>query len=480
MNNFKSESYEVFRHLNPSVPNVEKFAFNLLLFIIFWAPIPLGSNRPWAWGLLEIMSYTLFLLAFWCYRDSWKNRLSSHSIPILCFSLFIFWNLIQIVPLPKGVISLVSANAALLYEHLPEAASFIPISIDSGQSLVSLYKGIAYFGLFISVLLLCDTDSRIKLLMLSIVMTGIVQALYGSIEVLSGHTRSLVFDLPVKTYATGSFVYKNHYANYILLCLSMGVGYLIATLSSHTSTSRDKLRTLLSTLLSTKAIVRIGLAIMVIALVMSRSRMGNTAFFTSMTIVGFAAWFLFKNRTKGLSILIISLFVIDMFILSAWFGLDKVKERIETTALTHETRDEVIRDSLPILKDYALTGSGMGSYYTLYPVYQSDEVHLFYDHAHNDYLQFLIEAGSVPSFIILMVPLIAASRCVKAMRKRRNKLIQGVAFGVLMGVIGMLIHISVDFPLQAPANTSLFVTILALGLLTKRSSHKGVDRRREP
>ncbi|TAP40332.1 O-antigen ligase family protein [Alteromonas sp. KUL49] len=426
------------------------------------------------------MCYTLFLLSIWSFKNSWKDRLSHHSIPILCFSLFVLWNLIQIVPLPKSLISIISPNALTFYEHLPGVVSFVTLSIDSGQSLVSLYKGIAYLGLFISVLLLCETDSRIRLLVLAIVMTGVLQALYGSVEVLSGLNRSPVFDLPVKTNATGSFVYKNHFANYLMLCLSMGVGYLIATLSSQSSTSRDKLRTLLSTFLSTKAIVRIGLAIMVIALVMSRSRMGNTAFFTSMTIVGFAAWFLFKNRTRGLSILIISLFVIDMFILSAWFGLDKIKERIETTSLTHETRDEVVRDSLPMLKDYAVTGSGMGSYYSLYPVYQSDEVHLFYDHAHNDYLQFLIEAGSVSSFIILMVPLIAATRCVKAMRKRRNKLIQGVAFGVLMGVIGMLIHISVDFPLQAPANTSLFVTILALGLLTKKSSHKGVDRRREP
>ena len=29
--------------------------------LLVWAPIPLGSNRPWAWGFLEAAAFHVFL-----------------------------------------------------------------------------------------------------------------------------------------------------------------------------------------------------------------------------------------------------------------------------------------------------------------------------------------------------------------------------------------------------------------------------------
>ena len=46
-----------------------------------------------------------------------------------------------------------------------------------------------------------------------------------------------------------------------------------------------------------------------------------------------------------------------------------------------------------------------------------------------------------------------------------------------MATIGMALHSSVDFPLQAPANTAIFIVLLALGALSRdismgRQSHR--------
>ncbi|NVK57923.1 MAG: O-antigen ligase family protein [Alteromonadaceae bacterium] len=351
------------------------------------------------------------------------------------------------------------------------------VSVDAGQSMVMLLKGIAYFCFFAATILMCRTDKRIKQIMLCIICSGLFQALYGALEVLLGSDVSWVFGLPVKNITTGTFVYKNHYANYLMLCLSIGVGYLVSTLNSQAAGSnRERVRNFLNTMLNGKAVVRIALAIMVIALVMSRSRMGNTAFFASMTIIGFLGLLLIKHRSKGLTILIVSLFVIDTFILSAWFGLDKVQERLEQTSLEQEKRDEVVRDSLPLLIDFKLTGSGMGSYYSVFPNYQGEDIYAFYDHAHNDYLQFAIEAGIPATILIALLPVWAFAVGIKSLRDRRNALMQGLAFGVCMAVLGMLIHISVDFPLQAPANAMLFVIIIALGCCTKKRERRRWSR----
>ena len=439
--------------------------FYCLLALLAWLPIPLGSNRPWAWNIFELASYALFAFSAYKYRQTLFPRLSVYKLPIALFTGFLFYVFIQTIPLPSTLLSLLSPESANMY--LTAGVSTAPISIDAPQTFISLYKSVAYFCVFLTTLLLCDELKKIKRLMLLIIFAGLFQAMYGALEILFGAETSWIFQIPVKQNATGTFVYKNHFANFLMLCLSVGVGYLVSTLltSKPTGGGHQKLRNFLSMFLNGKAFVRIALAIMVIALVMSRSRMGNTAFFLSMTVVGLLSLFLIKKRTKGLTLLIISMFIIDMFILSAWFGLDKVKDRIEQTSLSTETRDEVVIDSIPLLQDFALTGSGLGTYYTAFPQYTGDEVYAFYDHAHNDYLQFAIELGIPVTFLVFMLPLLALWQCVKVLKHRKSSMAKGAAFGVLMSIVGMAIHISVDFPLQAPANATYFIVILAIGFV---------------
>jgi len=49
-----------------------------------------------------------------------------------------------------------------------------------------------------------------------------------------------------------------------------------------------------------------------------------------------------------------------------------------------------------------------------------------------------------------------------AQYKRRDPLMRGMSFAGIMGVIAILIHSSVDFNLQIPANAVMFVILLAL------------------
>ena len=92
-------------------------------------------------------------------------------------------------------------------------------------------------------------------------------------------------------------------------------------------------------------------------------------------------------------------------------------------------------------------------------------MYAFYDHAHNDYLQFAIELGIPATLIIFSLPIIALWQCVKVLKNRRSSIARGAAFGALMGIVGMAIHISIDFPLQAPANATYFIVILAIGFV---------------
>ena len=88
--------------------------------------------------------------------------------------------------------------------------------------------------------------------------------------------------------ATGTFINRNHLAGYLEICLAVGIGLMVAQLSNTSAaTWRERARQFLQTMLSSKALVRIGLVVMVIGLVLTRSRMGNIAFFFSMIVMGF-------------------------------------------------------------------------------------------------------------------------------------------------------------------------------------------------
>lgn len=442
-----------------------------------WLPIPLGSNRPWAWGLMEVVIFALSLSCAYLRQDKAWMGLRAYRLPIGLWLAFLFFAVLQVIPLPASVVSALSPSS---YEiQLAYGVQPFHLSLDLGQSYISLLKSLSYFCLFIVVLILVNTEKRLRLILLTILASGAVQALYGALEVLSGSKYSMIFGLPVTDIATGSFVYKNHFANFLLLALSAGIGLMVASLQGNKGRSpRDMMRSILSTLLGSKALIRISLAIMVIALVMSRSRMGNTAFFAAMTLIGVLALVIIKNRSRGLSILIISMFVIDVFIVSAWFGLDKVQERIESTNLSQEGRGDVVMDAMPILQDFPVFGSGGGSFYSTFPSYKVSGIHSFYDHAHNDYLQFVIEYGLPASLFLALLVMWCFTKSVRAMRKRRPSILKGTAFACCMAMLGMAIHMTVDFPLQAPANAVYFVVFLALSLaINQLKITRGKQRR---
>jgi putative inorganic carbon (HCO3(-)) transporter len=410
---------------------------------------------------MQIMIFSLFIGCVWSQRRLAWLGLKEYRLPIVLWLCYLVLLALQIVPLPASLLSYLSPNAYALQENSMDGLFYL--SVDYGQSQISLLKSVSYFCLFLVTLILIRDGKTIKTLLFTILIAATLQALYGAFEVLLGLKHSIIFNLPVRDIATGTFVYKNHFANYLMLGLSAGIGIMVATLQTNQlNNKRNLLRSIVNTLLSSKALVRICLVIMVIALVMSKSRMGNTAFFVSMSVCGFLALALIRNRNKSLTMLIISMFVIDLLIVSAWFGLDKVQERLTQTSLSQETRDEVVRDALPIISDFPLFGTGGGSFYGVFPQYKKAEIHGFYDHAHNDYLQMTIEHGIPATLLLAILVILSLYKSLYAMRHRKNSIMKGAAFTVCMVIIGMLIHMTVDFPLQAPANAGYFVVFLAL------------------
>jgi putative inorganic carbon (HCO3(-)) transporter len=462
------------------------------LILMFWLPLPLGSNRPWAWAIMEVGIFSLFLVWLWGFMRG-RFRLTEvfyQAKPVLI--LFILWLVyvaFQCIPLPYGLVEFLSPEAAYLHAlghstepHPPITAT---LSVDPHATTVSLVKSISYVLLFVLTLLLVKRHKRLRWLGYAIVLSGVFQALYGSLMTLSGLEYGFFHEKEHYTgLATGTFINRNHLAGYLELCLAVGIGLLIAQLTDSTSTTwRQRLRSVISWLLSEKMRLRLFLVIMVIALVLTRSRMGNTAFFASMMIAGVIGLLFSRHATRSTVILLVSLIVIDILIVGAWFGVDKVAERLKSTTIESEIRDDVNIYTLPYWQDYLWTGSGLSSFYSVFPRYQDQEVNGYVDHAHNDYLEFGVETGIIGLLILGSIVLICLGIALLAQYKRRDSLCRGIAFSVVMGITAILIHSSVDFNLQIPANAATFIVILAMawiayGLPAQKYKHQHKKHRK--
>jgi O-antigen ligase len=205
---------------------------------------------------------------------------------------------------------------------------------------------------------------------------------------------------------------------------------------------------------------------MAIGLVMTHSRMGNSAFFVSLTVTGVVWLFLRRKKPSRNTMLVLaSILVLDMLVMGHWFGLGKVVERLQHTSTQTETRDDVVKDSIPYVKDFWLTGSGAGSFYSTYPKYTSEGVRAYYRYAHNDYLQFLVETGVIGLVLMGVLSLASLYCAIKAMATRSHPNLRAAAFASFMGILAILIHSSVDFNLQIPSNAAMYIVLLALAWL---------------
>lgn len=457
-------------------PLFERIALGLLIVLVLWAPFPLGSNRGWAWGLLEA---GLFVAGI-CWLLAWlRNEVRSTDMlrlawPALALlGAWLAYLSLHWIPLPLGWVEVLSPQAGRLHGLVADGAGSGSgtawLSVDPSASFSFWLKSCAWACAFFLTLALCNTRERLRLLAYALVLSGLAQAVYGGLMHLAGENL-VMFGTTIQhaSNASGGFVNRNHLAGFLEITLAVGIGLMISDLEDTAPRSwRRFARDFAQVLLSRKAPLRIFLIVMVVGLVMTRSRMGNTAFFAALVAAGVIALLLSRYANRSTVILIVSLIVMDIFIIGAWFGVEKTVQRIEqTTRQDVEERIDPSAEALAIYRDFPVFGSGAGTFSTAFSRYRSQDILPFYDFVHNDYVQFLTDTGIVGLAIIglfVLMPLIVA---ILAQARRRDPLARGMGFAVVMGVTAIGIHSTVDFNLQIPANAFVFMILLAFGWLS--------------
>jgi len=474
-------------------PSSDIWLFRALLALIVYLPLPLASNRTWAIAILVTLVAMLFGATLIVWRkqlNAMLGHLDQFRAPLIIFFLFLMVSVLQVTPLPDAVIQLLSPEAYNV-QVIAGLQGHMHLSLDVYQSRLMLGLTTSYLSVFMLCLLLVRDAERLSLLMSVLVWSGLFQAIVGVfLFSIGAHYRLFFVDI-IHENVIGTFVNRNHFAGYMEMTLAVGIGLMIAKLGrggpGH-SGWKSRVVAALTFVMSPKMRLRLMLVVMVIALVLTRSRMGNSAFFSAMLIVGVITIVLSRRTAPATATLILSLVIVDVFVIGTWVGLDKVVSRLNRTEIVAvvdsnvkdrvasydiqstegKLREESVEErtlpakySITMIKQFIVFGTGAGSFYNSFSRYRPPEITDYFDHAHNDYVEFMCDLG-IGAWILFLLTGMSLLQAIKAMRMRKSSIARGSAFGASMSIVALAIHSTVDFNLQIPANAMTFVVTLAL------------------
>jgi len=462
-----------------SAPDVhDGWIFAGLLALLVWAPLPLGSNRTWAIGVLLMLALLLLggtLVAWRRHPLAALDRLAGFRWPLGLLAAMVVLSWLQTCLLPAAWVNALSPMAAAA--QVP--AGWMTLSLDVFQSRTMSALSFVYFAVFLVALLAVRDAARLDRLAQVLVWSGVLQAVLGAVLFSLKSEYLLFFSEVSHQNMIGTFVNRNSLAGYLCMCLSVGIGLMLARLGGKHERHvnwQARLRTGIDFMLSAKMRLRMMLVVMVIALVLTRSRMGNAAFFSAMMVVGFLAIALARKTAPHTIALIASLVIIDVLVVGTWVGLEKVVERIQDTEMTVaaggksesvEARTEAARTALAMVQDFPLTGTGGGSFYNVFLSYRTPQFGYSYvDHAHNDFVEIATDYGLLGLAILGALVALSLWTVLLVLARRKSNLPRGIAFGVAMSMVALLVHSMVDFNLQIPANALTMVVIIAMGWIT--------------
>lgn len=449
----------------------------LVLTLIAAATLAFGAVYPWAYWPLYAVAAMLGIVAL--AREGIRP-----AIRPLAATLVLVWVAVaaQLVPLPRHMLDVVSPHASTLLNafSVPFATGFAtawPLSIDPRDTRTSLAALVA-FTLFLLGLTSQLGADRLRRVPGGLAVFAVLLALFGIFSrEYNTNSRVYWFWQPEQGGADlfGPFVNRNHFGGWMLMASCLLVGAFLGHFERALRGRRGRRGRRLEWLSSAEAntILRMGgaVATTVVALFWTLSRSSILGF--ALAVAAFA-WLVVRRRAFTASRRTAALATIGAVALAgfAWRGPAQLVAWFQFPGeLSVVGRLDAWRDSLRIMRDFPLTGTGLNTYSDVMLFYQTRNREFHLAQAHNDYVQLLAEGG----LLVALPAALAIALLVRAVR-RNVRAAEGEArgywirAGAAVGMLAIGAQEFVEFSLQMPANALFFCTLAALTLAPVRSA----------
>ena len=328
---------------------------------------------------------------------------------------------------------------------------------------------LAYVLLGWLVLKTVRTRRQINRILGVIVGMGLFQAFYGFFELYSRNPSILFYKkIYYQNYVTGTFVNRNHLAGYLEMTIPLMIGLILAR-SGFFSLSgmrlKDKLLKLSEKGVYNNLLLALGVIFLALAVIFSQSRSGISLVVISFLLfIELGVLYFKRGEVRKLAMQrFLGIVFLGVTVLAVFAGIDAMLQRFSLDKILASQRPVFWENTLGIVSDYTVTGSGLGTFASIYPAYEKDGItgHRL-EHAHNDYLEYLAEMGVVGMALLMGGILSLLIPAFLIWRVRNRSYVKGVGLGGMIAVLVILIHGITDFNLHIPANMVLFSVVLSL------------------
>ncbi len=381
---------------------------------------------------------------------------------------------LPLFPLPASIVALVSPHAAAARRALTidggSAAGWLPLTLsasDTGWAWIVMAGAAAYFwsartqfrrgGVRIAVRMVSAIGLGLSLL-------AIAQAATAGRDIYWRFRTEFEGPLPF-----GPFVNRNHFASWVIMALPLCLGYIAARSATRTegpefASPRSRLAHAID---PRTAWLMAAAATMAVALLLSLSRSGALALGLSggVTVLLCRRRLAHQRRRR-----VLAMAAVVVVCGLAWADIPALRGRLAGAQTGVANRLTIWRETIPIVRDFPLTGTGPGTYQRAMFVYQRSTRDVYFNQAHNHYLQVAAEGGAL-LVAVVTIALVAFARAARERLTTDGSGLFWMRAGATCGLGAVALQSVWETGLVMPANATLAALLAAIAI-HDRSRHE--------
>ncbi|MFP4087288.1 MAG: O-antigen ligase family protein [Desulfobacteraceae bacterium] len=465
---------------------MERTAYILYLIVLLLSILMFGAVHTYMYTFMSVgVLLASLLVVLKSVKKDHKTGVYGLRLPKVslhvAFVILAGFLVLQMVLLPGPILGLLSPEAWVVGEKSLSATEVIGGVTDKQWfSLASytypvrmaLVRFVVYGLFFFGLLTTLSSQRRINLAVAFLLIMGCFEALYGLMETYSGSYHVLWYKMNyAKERVKGTYINGNHFAGFMAMGVLLSMAFVGALTHKknvvHGSSKKKSLKSRITALIegerdiSQRMLVSFAGVVMGLGLIFSASRGAIISWAVAMFLMGVLLVLRKGYRRKG--IIILAVFVL----ISAYalkIGVEYPVERFMKIESGIESRSRYADKTLDLFGDFKVTGVGLGNFQYAFPKYQAEkDKKKFYRFAHNDWAQFLAEAGVVGVGLLLTGVGYYMYWVVRLWRRRTDPYAVSLGFVPLAVIAYMMAHSLSEFNLHTPANFLVLVAIMAVG-----------------
>jgi len=381
-------------------------AIGLLMF----GPLAFGATQAWSQFVQRTVALGLF--AMWVARQFLQRTIELADNPVYAPAA-VFAGLVTL--------QFVIGSTSYRYATLEQALNLIPCGV------LILLAGELF-----------ARRSRLHQAVTAMALFGFAVALFAIVQDFS-NTHSIYWLVKVTAVSAdlyGPYANHNHYAGLMEM--------LVPLAASAAFLERGGKR----------ALFLFASAIMALSIVLSRSRGGILGLAVAVVLVCAVLYRGNRQHRAALALLVISVVIA---VVALFLANDKILQHLSDTQ--DKFRLAIYGDSVRMWLHRPWFGFGWGTFSTVYPGFRSFYTNLFVNHAHNDYLELLVEMGIAGASVAAWFLFGVFRGGFRKVLDRKDYEGSVLALGALTGITALLSHSMLDFNLHIPANAALFFVL---------------------